>query len=1156
MKAAGADVVILAAHSGEEGAADVIPENQIKAIATSVNGIDAIIAGHTHATLNDLALKNPAGKVVPVIEPGKFANKVSEIDLNYDADSKLTVATKNVTMDNTIVEDPDIVSLIAPYQAKTLEYTATILGQSTGEYKGDKQITQPTEIMELINKVQAGAAGTQLSIAAPLSLSAYIPTGNITIKDIMGIYVYENFLYGVKMTGKQVKDWMEYTVRYYKQVSSSTDSITKDPNLNIPDYNLDQLYGASYDIDLTQSACTLDSNGRVISGNRIQNLKFNGNVVKDSDVFTVAINNYRYNGGGGFMAAAGLSNTNPSIVTYDSAKKLGDDGQVRSLMMKYVQDNKTITPTTSNNWKLSTTTLDSAAPKVPTELTAITKASNIIHLSWLPAIGATGYYVYRSTTVTGGYTKINTSAVTESNFDDNGLTTGTTYYYGVQSVNGASNSLMSASVAATPKATSIPEKITVTINGDSLTTKAFTWYTDKSITGSQVQVVKKTSSSPDFTNATEFNGSAKASNNASLSENVASKDEVMHISTATGLSADTQYWFRVGDKTTSSWSNVGTFKTSPTGNKAFSFIALTDTQAADASEATISANTIEQALKTVNNAEFIVHTGDIVETGGTESQWDWLLNDSTNSLLNTTIMPAAGNHETYASSASSASSVLVDHFNLPIVTGENTSTGDYYSYDYGNAHFIVLNTNDNSSGAGPLSNAQINWLKADVAKSNKQWKILSMHKGIYTTGKHLDDADIIASRAQLVPIMDQLNIDLIFQGHDHTYARSKFLASGVAQATTEITESMNGEQIKYAVNPAGRMYITVNAAGPKVYGLETSNAKVTLADYFSLFARNEQPAADPKYTPETNGDPERGVVQQFAGITIDGNKLTYMAYKIEGGQTTLSDSYGIIKVEAPTEVNNAITALPAVPTLADKAAIVAARTAYDALSTEQKALITSYNKLQATEVIITNLDKAAAIDSTTKVDLTINSMASKALFNAIKGLDKNIVFQKSGISWTFNGKDIQSIVTTDIDLSLKAVTDALRAKEVAKVKKITGKDEMLIPFSFNYNGQLPGIATIKVYISKDWSGKSVTICRYFEDKNTYETVTSTIVDTDGYITIKINHCSDYFVIQVTNLPQTGSTVDMGILINLGAALILIGIFVLIFEIKKRRKMPE
>ncbi|MEL7656969.1 MAG: 5'-nucleotidase C-terminal domain-containing protein, partial [Bacillota bacterium] len=355
VRANGADVVIIAAHTGLEGAADVIPENQAKALATQVSGVDVIVAGHRHGTINDLNYKNPEGKVVPIIEPGKWANNISQIDIAVDADGIVTgITTKNVAMTNTIAEDPEIVSLIAPYQTKTLEYTATVLGQSTGEYKGDKQLTQPTEIMELINKVQAGAAGTQLSIAAPLSLKAYIPEGDITIKDIMGVYVYENFLYGVEMTGKQIKDWMEYSVRYYKQVSDAADPIVKDPALNIADYNLDQLYGLTYDIDLTVPGAAVDASGRVVSGDRIKNLKYNGKLIKDTDVFTVAINNYRFNGGGGFMAAAGISNTDPSIVTYDSAKALGDDGQVRSLMMRYVQDNKTITPSSTNNWKIST----------------------------------------------------------------------------------------------------------------------------------------------------------------------------------------------------------------------------------------------------------------------------------------------------------------------------------------------------------------------------------------------------------------------------------------------------------------------------------------------------------------------------------------------------------------------------------------------------------------------------------------------------------------------------------------------------------------------------------------------------------------------------------------------------------------------------------
>jgi 5''-nucleotidase/2'',3''-cyclic phosphodiesterase and related esterases len=341
----GADVVIVTAHSGEESASDTIPENQIKALATNVSGIDAIVAGHAHSLLNDLTLKNPDGKVVPVVEPGKNAQYVSQIDLAISSDGKFaSVSTSNVKMDNTINADPNITENVGkPYQDATLQYVKTEIGTSTGEFTGADQTTKATAIMELINKVQKEAAGTQLSIAAPLSATARIPEGDITIQDIMSVYVYENFLYGVKMTGKQVKDWLEWSVRYYKQVSSPNDPIVKDPDLNVPDYNLDQLYGATYDVDLTQPA-----------GSRIKNLKYNGKLVSDTDIFTVAINNYRYNGGGGFMKAAGISNTDPSLVVYDSAKALGDDGQVRNLMIKYIQDHKNISPTVTENWKLYT----------------------------------------------------------------------------------------------------------------------------------------------------------------------------------------------------------------------------------------------------------------------------------------------------------------------------------------------------------------------------------------------------------------------------------------------------------------------------------------------------------------------------------------------------------------------------------------------------------------------------------------------------------------------------------------------------------------------------------------------------------------------------------------------------------------------------------
>lgn len=340
----GADVVIVAAHSGEEGPADTTQENQIKAIATKVTGIDAIVAGHAHSLLNDLTLKNPAGKTVPVVEPKNNGTYVSRIDIAIGDDGKVgVITTSNVVIDKNIAADKNITDVVAkPYQDATLTYVKTKIGTAAAEYNANGQLIQPTAIMDLVNEVQRKAAGTQLSIAAPLSNTAKINKGDVTIQDIMSVYVYENFLYGVKMNGKQIKAWLEWSVRYFKQTTSASDPVVKDPVLNIADYNLDQLYGATYDVDLTQPV-----------GSRIKNLRYNGKPMADTDVFTVAINNYRYNGGGGFMAAAGLSNTDPSIVTYDSAKALGDDGQVRNLMIKYVQDNKTITPTVVSTWKIS-----------------------------------------------------------------------------------------------------------------------------------------------------------------------------------------------------------------------------------------------------------------------------------------------------------------------------------------------------------------------------------------------------------------------------------------------------------------------------------------------------------------------------------------------------------------------------------------------------------------------------------------------------------------------------------------------------------------------------------------------------------------------------------------------------------------------------------
>lgn len=170
------------------------------------------------------------------------------------------------------------------------------------------------------------------------------------------------------------------------------------------------------------------------------------------------------------------------------------------------------------------------------------------------------------------------------------------------------------------------------------------------------------------------------------------------------------------------------------------------------------------------------------------------------------------------------------------------------------------------------------------------------------------------------------------------------------------------------------------------------------------------------------------------------------------------------------------------------------------------------------------VDTAASTNADSKtISIVNNPSVSKDVFNGIKGSDKSVTFTGNNVIWTFSGKDITSELNNDIDLSLRTVSDGLKSKEAAKIKDAAGKDVSFVPFSFTYDGPLPGTASIKVFISKDWAGKTVNVYRYHEDTNSYELIQSDItVDNDGYITYNTNHCSDYFAADASSLPKSDS----------------------------------
>ncbi len=434
-------------------------------------------------------------------------------------------------------------------------------------------------------------------------------------------------------------------------------------------------------------------------------------------------------------------------------------------------------------------------------------------------------------------------------------------------------------------------KVTVTFNGDPVTAKGFTWYTTLASSNSDLQIVEKKGSTPDFSKATKFSGKYAVSTNSS--------SELVHKAEATGLKADTSYFFRVGDAALGIWSNVGTFQTAPESG-AFTFIDLADTQAKSEDEAILSAETIAKALATVSNAEFFALNGDIVDTGLNEQQWNWVFGHSQESLLNTTIVPAAGNHDEDKNS-------FIEHFDIKPADKSDTTTGAYYSFDYSNAHFIILNNNEDSPEYADFTPAQIQWMKDDVKAAKAagaEWIIATMHKGPYTTSNHATDSDIMGPngvRTLVAPIMEELGIDLVLQGHDHIYARTKPIKDGVATAAAKITETLNGKTIEYTVKPDGTIYLIPNTGGPKVY---YRNKKIN-PSYYDLFeVADEHHAAVYGPDPKDASRPVRSQIQNFVGITINNSKLTAVSYEIDksknNGKPYIIDQFGISKKEAPS----------------------------------------------------------------------------------------------------------------------------------------------------------------------------------------------------------------------------------------------------------------
>ena len=427
--------------------------------------------------------------------------------------------------------------------------------------------------------------------------------------------------------------------------------------------------------------------------------------------------------------------------------------------------------------------------------------------------------------------------------------------------------------------------LTAVLSGENGSAVSFSWYY---VSGKTMSI--RLATAEDFSNGRTYTATARGSR---------------YIREVTDLNPNTTYYYRVeGDGQVS---QTGTFRTG-SDDGSFTFLTLGDTEAKDIFEANVAGDTLTAARSMVPHAAFLLHTGDFVTGSRGAEGWKEFLFCASDSLYKLPLVPTKGEEDT----------AFAEYFYLK---------NSYYSFDYGNAHMIVLDTE-------ALTDTQLAWLKTDVAKTDREWVILSMHKGPYTSGSHAEDAEIKALRDLFIGELDDLGIDLVIQGHDHIVGHTYDLKDGALTGRPVYTETLKGKRFDYTVDATGTVYMMSGTAG----ALQGTQMDVSDLDAYILqFARSAGSRT----------------AQTFASVTVEADRLRVDSYELHGALgATLVEGFGIDRQISKVE------------TLIAQGSFTAARTAYNALSSAQKAQVGNVSELILAEGAALLTDGGAWLDET------------------------------------------------------------------------------------------------------------------------------------------------------------------------------------------------
>jgi 2',3'-cyclic-nucleotide 2'-phosphodiesterase (5'-nucleotidase family) len=330
-----ADVVVIAMHmgleqdlrTGEINPGQVTNENQAIAIAKQVPGIDLIFMGHTHRDVPSVLING-----VQLIQANYWGRHLARVDLYLENAGPrwrvLARVARTIAVDDRVAPDQELLKIGEPYDRETQAWLSRPIGESGAELTAAEARFRDTAILDLIQRVQLETGKADVSMAAVFNPDARIAKGPVTVRDIAGLYVYENTLVVLEVTGQQLKDALEHSAKYFRPYEPGK-SPAELVDEKIPAYNFDIAEGVTYVLNIAKPI-----------GQRIENLQFQGKPLSPTQKLRLATNNYRVNGGGGYTMYKGAP------VVYRSSE------EIRELIIDWVEHHKTIPTEPTNNWKI------------------------------------------------------------------------------------------------------------------------------------------------------------------------------------------------------------------------------------------------------------------------------------------------------------------------------------------------------------------------------------------------------------------------------------------------------------------------------------------------------------------------------------------------------------------------------------------------------------------------------------------------------------------------------------------------------------------------------------------------------------------------------------------------------------------------------------